>query len=290
MLAFSAPSPTSTGADSAKRTLSRSIASSPLSLAFFFLPPALLRQQPGDFLWRLTRGPLDLLSVHIQKLSKLLVVQFVYGSEPPVSAHHTLQIQLPYPRSTPRPSYLFFHKTREPDRVHFACVEHPISAQHISNFREARMECRPRPCTTRPAWYDVRHHHLWRTISTAGTASRNAPMPPRKPHASTFGKVRFGGSGSARTSDMRLTARAANSPGPSSFSKSTIKYSFRALPLTTAPKPNPYRLPIGTVDGRQAFATLSQLRNIDSKRLVKKIAHLDADILTVIKKEASNFG
>jgi mRNA-degrading endonuclease toxin of MazEF toxin-antitoxin module len=46
------------------------------------------------------------------------------------------------------------------------------------------------------------------------------------------------------------------------------------------------------IDGKQAFATLSQLRNIDSKRLVKKIAHLDADILAAIKKEASrvNFG
>ena|ERR1700730_8652715 len=62
--------------------------------------------------------------------------------------------------------------------------------------------------------------------------------------------------------------------------------------LTTAPKPNSYRLPIGIVDGEQAFATLSQLRNIDSKRLVKKIVHLDADILAAIKKEASrvNFG
>jgi mRNA interferase MazF len=70
------------------------------------------------------------------------------------------------------------------------------------------------------------------------------------------------------------------------------QYSFLALPLTTAPKPNPYRLPIGMVDGNQAFATLSQLRNIDSKRLVKKIAHLDADMLAAIKKEASrvNFG
>src|ERR1700683_2503874 len=70
------------------------------------------------------------------------------------------------------------------------------------------------------------------------------------------------------------------------------QFSFLALPLTTASKPNPYRLPIGVVDGRQAFATLSQLRNIDSKRLVKKIAHLDADILAAIKKEAShvNFG
>jgi hypothetical protein len=42
----------------------------------------------------------------------------------------------------------------------------------------------------------------------------------------------------------------------------------------------------------RAFATLSQLRNIDSKRLVKKIVHLDTDIFIAIKKEASrvNFG
>ena len=70
------------------------------------------------------------------------------------------------------------------------------------------------------------------------------------------------------------------------------QYSFLALPLTTAQKPNPYRLPIGTVGGKQAFATLSQLRNIDSKRLVMKITHIEQDALEVIKKEASrvNFG
>src|SRR5437870_10386701 len=61
--------------------------------------------------------------------------------------------------------------------------------------------------------------------------------------------------------------------------KNYNQYSFLALPLTTVPKPNPYRVPIGMVGGSQAFATLSQLRNIDSKRLVKKIVHLDADIL-----------
>ena len=46
------------------------------------------------------------------------------------------------------------------------------------------------------------------------------------------------------------------------------------------------------VDGKRAFATLSQLRNIDSKRLVKKIVYLDTDIFIAIKKEASrvNFG
>jgi mRNA interferase MazF len=70
------------------------------------------------------------------------------------------------------------------------------------------------------------------------------------------------------------------------------QYSFLALPLTTAANPNPYRLPIGIVNGKHAFATLSQLRNIDSKRLVRKIAHVEADALDAMKKEASriNFG
>ena len=70
------------------------------------------------------------------------------------------------------------------------------------------------------------------------------------------------------------------------------QYSFLALPLTTAQKPNPYRLPIGIVGGKHAFATLSQLRNIDSKRLVMKITHVEQQALDLIKEEASrvNFG
>ena len=63
------------------------------------------------------------------------------------------------------------------------------------------------------------------------------------------------------------------------------QYSFLAVPLTTVPKPNPYRYPVGIVDGKRAFATLSQLRNIDNKRLVKKIVHLDTDIFIAIKKD-----
>ena len=79
---------------------------------------------------------------------------------------------------------------------------------------------------------------------------------------------------------------------PAIILKKYNQYSFLALPLTTVPKPNRYRCSVGMVDGRQAFATLSQLRNIDSKRLVKKIMRLDADRLIAIKKEASrmNFG
>jgi mRNA-degrading endonuclease toxin of MazEF toxin-antitoxin module len=87
-------------------------------------------------------------------------------------------------------------------------------------------------------------------------------------------------------------ARAGNSPRPIVVLKKYNQYSFLALPLTTVPQPNPYRLAVGMVDGRPAFATLSQLRNIDSKRLVKKIARLDTNIFIAIKKEASrvNFG
>ncbi|HET9583286.1 MAG TPA: type II toxin-antitoxin system PemK/MazF family toxin, partial [Bradyrhizobium sp.] len=41
------------------------------------------------------------------------------------------------------------------------------------------------------------------------------------------------------------------------------QYSFLALPLTTNDKPSKWRVAIGEVAGRQAFAVLSQLRNID---------------------------
>ena len=70
------------------------------------------------------------------------------------------------------------------------------------------------------------------------------------------------------------------------------QYSFLGAPLTTTNKPNPYRLPIGKVGGKESFAVLSQLRNIDTNRLVEKIAYVEHDALDVIKKEASrvNFG
>jgi hypothetical protein len=49
---------------------------------------------------------------------------------------------------------------------------------------------------------------------------------------------------------------------------------------------------IGEVGGRQAFAVLSQLRNIDSRRLIEKKGHVDAELLAYLKKAASlmNFG
>ena len=70
------------------------------------------------------------------------------------------------------------------------------------------------------------------------------------------------------------------------------QYSFLALPLTTNARPNKWRVPIGSVAGRDAFAILSQLRNIDSRRLIEKKGHVPLDVLAILKKAASqtNFG
>ena len=70
------------------------------------------------------------------------------------------------------------------------------------------------------------------------------------------------------------------------------QYSFLALPLTTAVRANRWRIAIGCVAGKNAFAVLSQLRNLDSLRLYQKISHVDADLLQQIRETASrmNFG
>lgn len=63
------------------------------------------------------------------------------------------------------------------------------------------------------------------------------------------------------------------------------KYSFLALPLTTSSRPSPWKLPLGIVGGKPSFAILSQLRNIDSRRLYQKLASLAPEILATIRSE-----
>jgi len=65
------------------------------------------------------------------------------------------------------------------------------------------------------------------------------------------------------------------------------QYSFLALPLTTNARENPYRVPVGFIDGKLSFAVLSQLRNIDSARLINKVAVLDRNSLALMRKAAS---
>ena len=70
------------------------------------------------------------------------------------------------------------------------------------------------------------------------------------------------------------------------------QYTFLVLPLTTNARPSKWRVPIGSVAARDAFAVLSQLRNIDSRRLIEKKGHVPLDLLATLKKAASrmNFG
>ncbi len=56
------------------------------------------------------------------------------------------------------------------------------------------------------------------------------------------------------------------------------------IPLTTSQKSNPYHIHLGIVDGKDASAIISQLRLIDTKRLVNKIGVVDKPLFETIKK------
>lgn len=60
------------------------------------------------------------------------------------------------------------------------------------------------------------------------------------------------------------------------------------VPLTTSNKQNKYRISIGIVDGVEAFAIISQLRLIDTKRLDKYIETLNKNEFIEIKKAIKN--
>ena len=64
------------------------------------------------------------------------------------------------------------------------------------------------------------------------------------------------------------------------FSKNTCLI----VPLTTSLKKHPLRIPIGIVDGKPASALLSQVRIIDTKRLINKIDFLGGEIFETIRK------
>jgi mRNA interferase MazF len=140
-----------------------------------------------------------------------------------------------------------------------------------------------------PAWYTFGHMQsdfdLWNKIKKATDAVNEDARPFYREGEVWW--VRLG-----KNIGYEMNGKDREFTRPVIILKKYNQYSFLAAPLTTAGKPNPYRLPIGIVDDKQAFATLSQLRNIDSKRLVKKIAVVSVDALEVIKKEASrvNFG
>ena len=56
------------------------------------------------------------------------------------------------------------------------------------------------------------------------------------------------------------------------------------VPLTTSPEKHIFRISIGDVTGKKSSVILSQMRVIDTKRLLGKIGFIDADKFEFIRK------
>jgi mRNA interferase MazF len=60
------------------------------------------------------------------------------------------------------------------------------------------------------------------------------------------------------------------------------------VPLTKSLNKHPLRIPLGNIDGKSASALLSQIRSIDTRRLVEKIGFLDKEKFEELRKNARN--
>ena len=58
------------------------------------------------------------------------------------------------------------------------------------------------------------------------------------------------------------------------------------VPLSTSPREHPLRIAVGKVEDKEARANLSQMRVIDTRRLVRKIGFLDKNAFDHIRKAA----
>lgn len=56
------------------------------------------------------------------------------------------------------------------------------------------------------------------------------------------------------------------------------------VPLTTSIKENPYHFDLGEIDGRKAFAILSQIRLVDTKRLINKVGFIEQSLFEALRK------
>ncbi len=59
------------------------------------------------------------------------------------------------------------------------------------------------------------------------------------------------------------------------------------VPLTTSQRTHPLRIPVEKIKGEKATAILSQIRVVDTRRLVEKVGFLDKTILE-LRKTARN--
>ncbi|MFH1170429.1 MAG: type II toxin-antitoxin system PemK/MazF family toxin [Candidatus Vogelbacteria bacterium] len=56
------------------------------------------------------------------------------------------------------------------------------------------------------------------------------------------------------------------------------------VPLTTSSRKHFLRPSVGTVGGKKAYALLSQLRVVDTKRLISKVGYLEKNMFEIIRK------
>ncbi len=56
------------------------------------------------------------------------------------------------------------------------------------------------------------------------------------------------------------------------------------VPLTTSASEHPFRLSVGIIDGKEAHALLSQVRVVDTKRLIRKVVRIEKHLFETIRK------
>lgn len=66
--------------------------------------------------------------------------------------------------------------------------------------------------------------------------------------------------------------------------KGFSKHVCLVVPLTTSLKNNPYHISLGTITNKPSTAIISQLRLVDTKRLINKIAVLNKEKFKEIQK------
>lgn len=58
------------------------------------------------------------------------------------------------------------------------------------------------------------------------------------------------------------------------------------VPLTTSPREHALRVSVGVIEGEQARANLSQIRVVDTRRLVEKVGFLETEAFSKLRKAA----
>lgn len=61
------------------------------------------------------------------------------------------------------------------------------------------------------------------------------------------------------------------------------------VPLTSSSKENPYHISVGNIQDHSSCAIISQIRLIDTKRLVNQIGFVDEKLFETIKKAIKDF-